>query len=262
MFIKRSAVLLFALILWCTGSVLSQNKITNVPAAGQGAQDGASLPDISAQNLPAATGDAQKPAQTTTNLLKVSDASGGPGSDVVVKILASLDKNAVGIQFTILFDYTKLQIKNAAAGPDSAGLSTLGILDDTTYIKKANEDGKFTVALVDLFLVGVIGQNKEILRTTFTVLPGVTGSSPVTLDNVSVSDSTAKAIEVNLAGGTVTFSVPGDADGNGKIDIFDLLQLLKILSGSAQPTGGADVDGNKKIDIFDLLALLKKLAGG
>ena len=41
MFIKRSAVLLFALILWCTGSVFSQNKITNVPAAGQSGPDAA-----------------------------------------------------------------------------------------------------------------------------------------------------------------------------------------------------------------------------
>jgi hypothetical protein len=262
MFIKRSFALLFILMFWVTGIVFSQNKITNVPAAGQSGPDAASIPDISAKNLPAATGDAQKPAQTTNNLLKVSDAAGGPGFDVVVKVLASMDKAFVGIQFDLLFDSTKLQIKKAVCGVDSTGLSAVGI--DSAYIAKANGNGKLTVAMVDFSLASpvVAGANKELFLVTFTVKAGATGSSPVTLDKVTVSDAEAKAVEVNLAGGTVTFSVPGDADGNGKIDIFDLLQLLKILGGSAQSTGGADVDSNGKIDIFDLLALLKKLASG
>ncbi|OGF98398.1 MAG: hypothetical protein A2Z86_05575 [Candidatus Glassbacteria bacterium GWA2_58_10] len=53
----------------------------------------------------------------------------------------------------------------------------------------------------------------------------------------------------------------GDLDGNNKIDIFDLLELLKVLGG-ASPSPLADVDRNGKTDIFDLLALLKLLGGG
>jgi Ca2+-binding EF-hand superfamily protein len=53
----------------------------------------------------------------------------------------------------------------------------------------------------------------------------------------------------------------GDLDNNGKIDIFDLLGILKVLGGSQAASGGADVDGNGKVDIFDLLAILRLLAG-
>ena len=53
----------------------------------------------------------------------------------------------------------------------------------------------------------------------------------------------------------------GDVDNSGKTDIFDLLKLLKILSGREQPTPAADIDGNGIVNIFDLLDLLKILSG-
>ena len=49
----------------------------------------------------------------------------------------------------------------------------------------------------------------------------------------------------------------GDANGDGNVNIFDLLDVLKILSGKAQATPGADADGNGRVDIFDLLEVLK-----
>ena len=52
----------------------------------------------------------------------------------------------------------------------------------------------------------------------------------------------------------------GDLDSNGKIDIFDLLGLLKVLGGSQQASAAADTNGDGKVDIFDLLELLKLLA--
>jgi len=54
---------------------------------------------------------------------------------------------------------------------------------------------------------------------------------------------------------------PGDVDGSGVINIFDLLSLLKVLGGSQPASIGSDVNGSGKTDIFDLLALLKILAG-
>ena len=53
----------------------------------------------------------------------------------------------------------------------------------------------------------------------------------------------------------------GAVNNDDKIDIFDLLELLKQL---ADPTGQnslGDVDEDGKVDIFDLLELLKMLSG-
>ena len=56
-------------------------------------------------------------------------------------------------------------------------------------------------------------------------------------------------------------SVGGDVDGNGKVEIFDLLELLRVLSGEASPSPGGDVNSDNSIDIFDLLELLGLLVG-
>lgn len=53
---------------------------------------------------------------------------------------------------------------------------------------------------------------------------------------------------------------PGDMDNNNKIDVFDLLGLLKVLGGTQPASGASDIDVNGKTDVFDLLALLRLLA--
>jgi len=49
----------------------------------------------------------------------------------------------------------------------------------------------------------------------------------------------------------------GDVDDDWKVDIFDLLELLKQLGGSADQTSQGDVNEDGKVDIFDLIELLK-----
>lgn len=48
----------------------------------------------------------------------------------------------------------------------------------------------------------------------------------------------------------------GDVDPNRKIDIFDVLATLKILSGDEEASDASDVDRNGKTNIFDVLEIL------
>jgi hypothetical protein len=52
----------------------------------------------------------------------------------------------------------------------------------------------------------------------------------------------------------------GDLNSDGKVDIFDLIKLLKILGGSESSTDSSDINNDGKTDIFDLLGLLKLIA--
>jgi len=54
--------------------------------------------------------------------------------------------------------------------------------------------------------------------------------------------------------------IPGDVSGDSVINIWDLLEFLKVLSGSVQSKPACDVDENGSINIFDLLELLKLLS--
>ena len=58
----------------------------------------------------------------------------------------------------------------------------------------------------------------------------------------------------------------GDIDGNGKINIFDLQQVLNHIYGLGTPLSGdaltaADMDGNGKVNIFDLQKILNIIYG-
>jgi len=82
----------------------------------------------------------------------------------------------------------------------------------------------------------------------------LTGDSPQSLGEVSITVYDPSAV------------IKGDLDNNGAINIFDLLDLLKILSGKLVPGeqrlfGAADVDTSGTINIFDLLTLLGLLKG-
>ncbi len=53
--------------------------------------------------------------------------------------------------------------------------------------------------------------------------------------------------------------VRGDADRDGQVDIFDLLTVLRTLSGGQEATPCSDVNSDARTDIFDLLELLRLL---
>ena len=61
-----------------------------------------------------------------------------------------------------------------------------------------------------------------------------------------------------------TVILAGDGNLDGEVNIFDLIYVLKVLSGKEVPSPGQatalDLDNNGKINIFDLLEMLKLLA--
>ncbi len=48
----------------------------------------------------------------------------------------------------------------------------------------------------------------------------------------------------------------GDINGDGSVNIFDLLRLLSAMAGNSEPDGAEDVNGDGRVDIFDLLEML------
>ncbi|MCE5272251.1 dockerin type I domain-containing protein, partial [bacterium] len=54
----------------------------------------------------------------------------------------------------------------------------------------------------------------------------------------------------------------GDVNADGRRDVFDLLALLRLLSGAEpDPDRRGDLNSDGRMDVFDLLALLKALSG-
>ena len=206
------------------------------------------------------------------NLLWIQDASGSTGGVTTVNVFLTVDQDIYGAQLDLIFDQSKLQIKPLAengvkVGADAGGLLEL-VLDDD-FIAAANSEGKLVVMMVDTTLAAPMtaGTEKELYSVKFTVDENAElGDVPITLANVSLAtivDTVATEVLVSTQDGKVTIVEfqKGDVSGDGNVNIFDLLDLLKVLGDTGSVGGEADVNGDGKTDIFDLLELLKVLAG-
>ena len=205
------------------------------------------------------------------NLLWVQDASGAAGAVSTVKVLLTVDQDVYGAQFDLVFDQSKLQIKPLAEDGVRLGSGAGGLVApvlDEDAVTAANSQGTLVVMMVDTTLAAPLtaGAEKELLSVKFAVAEDAElGDVPIALANVSfasVVEEVAVEVEVSTQDGTVTVAEfqKGDVGGDGVVNIFDLLDLLKVLSGTGDAPN-ADVNSDGETNIFDLLELLKTLAG-
>jgi len=62
----------------------------------------------------------------------------------------------------------------------------------------------------------------------------------------------------NTTGGTVCVSIPGDINGDGKVDIYDAITLASAFGsspGSSNWNPNADINGDGTVDIYDAIIM-------
>ncbi len=130
------------------------------------------------------------------------------------------------------------------------------------YVIKAGAVDNFPLSARLFWSVeGGVSNSIDMLNTPGTTeysasIPGQSAGSKINYF-VDISDTGR-----HTASSAFTFRVipSGDLNADGKVDVFDLLALLKQLGNPGSGYRSGDLDSNGKVDVFDLLALLKKLA--
>lgn len=103
------------------------------------------------------------------------------------------------------------------------------------------------------------GTEGTLLYLTLAISADVTpGDYDITLKNIELA-TPMKAIEQSntISQLTVLDAIAGDANGDGKVSIFDAVQIVNyILGNNPSPFifSAADLDGNGKITIFDAVS--------
>ena len=113
--------------------------------------------------------------------------------------------------------------------------------------------------------------NGTVAVLTFSV-PETAGEYAIELsgNDVDFYDGTLTLAPVTLTGGKITVAsasthVPGDIDGNGTVNMRDLLTLRQALAGGYGVDVSVevgDLDHNGSVNMRDLLTLRQYLAGG
>ena len=58
-----------------------------------------------------------------------------------------------------------------------------------------------------------------------------------------------------------TDAVPSDLNGDGKVNVMDLIRLKRYLADGTEVVGNADVNGDGKVNVMDLIRLKRYIAG-
>ena len=106
------------------------------------------------------------------------------------------------------------------------------------------------------------GVYDEMFYLTMAIAEGFTGGTVSIDGQLSGSDVLGNCV------GNVSFyrqvvftvtQVPGDVNGDGKVNISDVTELINILLTGAEAPAAADVDGDGKVSISDVTALIDRL---
>ena len=156
--------------------------------------------------------------------------------------------------------------------PDSLlfGVSLIGTEEDLSFtLVNSAQQGAAVLLIPALETQGfsvpadtVILLRNDSIRVTVAFHPQQVS---IYSDSVAIFHGGAGRDTLNvLLRGSGVELIEGDIDSNGRIDIVDMMELLKELSGKEtfSPRAKMDLNGDNSLDIYDLLRLLLLIRAG
>ena len=183
--------------------------------------------------------------------LVIASVNAAAGETVTVE--ARLEKNPGISSFSVKIDYdtTRLKLENAEFGPEIGASAFVNYnLPYIAFVRSSDCEGDVVLATL-----------------TFTVLQNAEeGDAYVTMEynEGDIANSDEEDVNFTVVSGCVTVVdyVPGDINGDRKVNSKDLTRLLKYISHEDVEVNEAalDVNGDGKVNSKDLTRLLKYIS--
>ncbi len=201
------------------------------------------------------TAEATEPEKATDNLqptLTVGTASGQPGQQVKVTVSIQDNPGLRGLNFGISYDHSRLTLEDYDCID--------GLLTVSDWSVGIGEGEKALWLQSD-----ALTTDGALLTLVFRISDTAPlGDTAVTLTGITGVNEEAALVKPACAGGTVTVAsgLPGDVNGDGRVTSADEKRLRRFLSGASVSieTGNADLNGDGSIDLMDLVLLQKALS--
>lgn len=207
----------------------------------------------------------------------------------VLEYVYYINKNTTSINITVVTSDNKAAV---------SGTGTVNLTDDETnltLIVRA-ENGDTKTYKLKVLKVNEVKTIEQIISTLSTKVNGnnMSGISPSTdssslINSIKKADPTSRIVYKNTSGTQIIGSVNiktgdtinitsssnevvtyilivnGDTNGDGKVDILDLLRVQKHILNSSKLTDAyylaSDTNSDNKVDILDLLRVQKHILG-
>ena len=184
----------------------------------------------------------------------VDSASIPAGGKGTITVSISSNSGVAGFQGKLDFDQSKLKIVSAEALNVNGLVLTINPADGsfTGLSTKGNTTATGAVFKISLQATGDADKGDVLVSVSVTRCADIKRAAVASI---------VQAGKVTITEGNAKMS--GDVTGDGKVDIMDVIRLLKYVSGweVAIVSGNSEVTGDGDINIMDVIRLLKYVSG-
>ena len=140
--------------------------------------------------------------------------------------------------------------------------------DHTLNVSKPGDANVYKVLLYITSVENITGSEGAVLNVTLETSESMAeGEYDVTISNINLT--TPDATKITPADVTckltVHNSIPGDANGDGSIDVTDIVSIANAILGRASSSfdaAAADVNGDGSIDVTDIVVIANMILRG
>lgn len=188
--------------------------------------------------------------------LSISNFEVKPGETKTVSVVLNNASAVAGFQFDLVLP--------AGITLTNAELSSARTSGAYTINQKTLADGSVRFLVMPESYESVFdGSTGEVMTLTLAVADDAEGNASIVLKNQILTVVNADSFDDYPAEATTTevtiasaFLV-GDVNGDGKVGIGDVAELINFITGKTSSTkGNADIDGNGTVDVNDIDALV------
>lgn len=200
-------------------------------------------------------------AENGTAVISVQSVSDSPGSIVEVPITIENNPGVLGATLKFTYD-SSLTLVDAVEGD---AFSTLTMTKPGKYVSPC----KFVWDGQDIYPEDI--KDGTILTLKFKIDDDAVNGSEykvsVSYEDGDIVDGDLQPVDVTVAGGVITVVdyMPGDLDGNNKVNSTDVILLRRFIAGGYELSineAAADVNADDKVNSTDAILIRRYIAGG
>ena len=202
------------------------------------------------------------------NYLTIADTEGFIGRKVIVNVEMTNTESITALQFDLTLPAGVTIAKNSKGKYIVENTSRCA--DHTLSASKPGDANTYKVLLYSNDVDVITGNSGTVVNVKLEVSDEMeTGDYDVTISNIKLT----RVDEVKITPASVTCtltisnsnSIPGDANGDGDIDVTDIVTIANYILGRASGTmdlAGADANEDGEIDVTDIVTVANIILHG